>query len=701
MTLQPGAMTAFVQEARELLAAMETLLLQMEIDGVDKNGIDAVFRAVHTIKGSAAIFELEHIVSFTHLTESVLDRVRNGSCEMDDTLRTLLIECSDYVSSLIDAIDRGDGTVPDDVRREQLDNRLGTYLVAVSDQYQDGVARHGKQKKKKASANRYQKTGIKAQSMYWHISLRLNQRIFYDGINPIGFIQHLATLGSIIALRVVDQDLPVPQEMDPELCYLGFEIVMATDARKKALHDIFELIEEDITLAIIAPHSDIGAYRAVVDNFNDSKAGMLLLADMHVLNQQECSVLANVIDAQSHPEKQEGHIQRDVVEQQFIKIDVAQLDYLIDVVGELVIAGATASLVAKIKRDQQFQEMTRTISDLVEKIRDTALVFRMVKIHDIFQRVPRLIRETARELDKEIDLVMTGDETELDKSMMEKISIPLMHLVRNAIDHGIEKPEIRRAQGKPAKGKISLHAKNESGSIVIEISDDGKGIDYQKVLDQAVKQGIYPEGYVLSDAEAQQLIFMPGFSTAEEITEISGRGVGMDVVKRQIEQLHGNIVIQSTQGRGTSIRLRLPMTLAIISGFQVIVGDMVFVVPLDVAVECINLGHYAVSNHIVTLRGEPLTFIDMRALFDMPLREMERKNVLVVQYAGHRIGLLVDELQGECQAVVKPLSKLFVKMRGFSGSAVLGDGRIALILDVAHLVDYARQAEQDALIKSE
>jgi two-component system chemotaxis sensor kinase CheA len=274
-------------------------------------------------------------------------------------------------------------------------------------------------------------------------------------------------------------------------------------------------------------------------------------------------------------------------------------------------------------------------------------------------------------------------------------------LVRNAIDHGIEKPEIRRAQGKPAKGRISLHAKNESGSIVIEISDDGKGIDYQRVLDQAIKQGIYPEGYVLSEAEAQQLIFMAGFSTAEEITEISGRGVGMDVVKRQIEQLHGNIMIQSTQGRGTSIRMRLPMTLASISGFQVIVGDMVFVVPLDVAVECINLGHYAVSNHIVTLRGEPLTFIDMRALFDMPLREMERKNVLVVQYAGHRIGLLVDELQGECQAVVKPLSKLFVKMRGFSGSAVLGDGRIALILDVAHLVDYARQAEQDALIKSE
>lgn len=446
---------------------------------------------------------------------------------------------------------------------------------------------------------------------------------------------------------------------------------------------------------------------------------MQLLLHMHVLDGQELALLAGTDQTQelqiagrnrdalmgvgaqvSGQPRTLASVQRDLSENQFIRIEVDKLDALIDLVGELVIAGATVSLVAKIKRDQRYQEMTQAVTELVEKIRDTALTFRMVKINEVFQRFPRVIREIARELGKDVDLVITGEETEVDKSMMEKISNPLMHLVRNAIDHGIESTADRLANGKDKKGTITLHARNESGSIVIEISDDGRGIDPHKVLAKAIEQGLAQDGDVLAPADILNLIFAPGFSTADKITAISGRGVGMDVVKRNIDQLQGKVTIHSVEGKGTTMRIRLPLTLAIISGFQVIVGDMVFVLPLEMVVECINVGHYPVSNHIVTLRGEALPFINLRTLFDLPDRNMARKNMLVVQYAEHRIGLLVDELQGECQAVVKPLNKLFVKMKGLSGSAILGDGRIALILDVAHLVEYARQGEHAALAAS-
>jgi len=422
-----------------------------------------------------------------------------------------------------------------------------------------------------------------------------------------------------------------------------------------------------------------------------------------VVSQEAMSAL--LPEAPSAPLRSRFGEEKKSVEQKFIKIEVSKLDQLIDLVGELVIAGAGASLVAKQKKDQRFDEATQTISGLVEQIRDAALTLRMVQINEVFQRFPRVVRDMSREIGKNIELIVTGAETELDKSMVEKISDPLVHIVRNAMDHGIESAAERLAAGKPEIGVLRLNATHESGSVVIEVFDDGRGLDKEKILRKAIAQGLIEADATPSDNDIFRLTFEPGFSTAEKVTALSGRGVGMDVVKRNIDSLHGEVDIFSNHGQGTMVRIRLPLTLAIIAGFQVVVGGAVFVIPLDLVVECINLSVHQVYQNVVTLRDEPLPFIPLRELFDLPYKESARKSLVVVQYGRLRAGLLVDNLLGECQAVIKPLGKLFSKVKGLSGSTILGDGRVALILDVAHLIAQSGKVEQarawDAEVRSD
>jgi len=388
-------------------------------------------------------------------------------------------------------------------------------------------------------------------------------------------------------------------------------------------------------------------------------------------------------------------------EQKFIKIEAARLDQLIDLVGELVIAGAGARLIARRRKDSQFEEATQIIDTLMEQIRDAALTLRMVQINEVFQRFPRVVRDISHELGKDIELVMSGADTELDKSMIERIADPLMHLVRNAIDHGIEAPAEREAAGKPARATLRLNATHESGSVVIEVLDDGRGMDRERILATAIEHGLASADSDLSDNDVYRFIFEPGFSTARAVTELSGRGVGMDVVKRNIDALHGEVDIDTQPGQGMVVRVRLPLTLAIISGFQVVVGNAVFVIPLDMVVECIDMPLQSSGNHIVNVRDEPLPFVNLSELFDLPAGDRSRNSLVVVQYGPQRAGLLVDGLLGECQAVIKPLGKLFSKVKGLSGSTILGDGRVALIIDIPHLVHVAQQQEHGAAMASQ
>lgn len=728
-----AARDALVQEARELLAAMETALLQIESDGPSRDAINALFRAAHTIKGSAGLFAFDGIVSFTHLLENVLDKVRNGILALDEAMMSLLLDCGDHISDLVDAIaEFKEEQDPDPVRRAELEASLNRLLERSEN---DNIA--------SASPGNVQtpgpvgtplidvtRDGVPVANPYWHLSLRFHRDLLRDGLDPISFLNYLQTVGRIAYARVLDTGIPESDEMDAELCYLGFEIGLDSTAERTRIESVFEFVRDDSEICILSPHATVDDYRRWLQRMPDQDALGPVLVDLQVLSLQEWQQMfsdldqANSTDANLQPRDGTAHHATDLpmasepdlvtpvssplssdrrpkgadgkktAEQKFVKIEVSKLDQLIDLVGELVIAGAGASLVAKRRKDPHFDEATQLMSGLVEQIRDVALTMRMVQINEVFQRFPRLVRDMSREIGKDIELLITGADTELDKSMVDKIADPLMHIVRNAMDHGIEEATVRRAAGKSGTGMVRLNATHESGSVIIEVLDDGRGLDREKIFRKAVQQGLMAADATPSEKDIFRLIFEPGFSTADTVTSLSGRGVGMDVVKRNVDALRGEIDMFSDPGQGTMVRIRLPLTLAIISGFQIVVGGAVFVVPLELVVECINLSMHQVHHHVVTLRGEPLPFIPLRELFDLPQRDSPRKSLVIVQYGRMRAGLLVDQLLGECQAVIKPLGKLFSKVKGLSGSTILGDGRVALILDVPHLIAYSEKMEQ-------
>jgi len=732
-----AARDALVQEARELLVAMEAALLQIESDGASRDAINAIFRAAHTIKGSAGLFAFDSIVSFTHLLENVLEKVRNGIVKLDDGMMSLLLNCGDYMGELVDAIaERKEDQDPDPVRRAELEARLNGYLEQAAQPQPDNIVA-ATVASATAVAAAVSNTADAADAPIavaedgenagavanpnWHLSLRFSPDVLRDGLDPLSFLRYLLTMGSMVYAHVIDLAIPAADDMDAELCYLGFEIGFASTAGREEIDSVFEFVREGSDIVILAPHSQLTVYGHWLQGLPERaevalhllQSGALTAAEWRqlqldvaeaddlVTTEKRPGVVPSQIRAAIPALRQRGGEEKKSHEQKFIKIEVSKLDQLIDLVGELVIAGAGASLVAKRKKDQRFEEATQVISGLVEQIRDAALTLRMVQINEVFQRFPRVVRDMSREIGKNIELIVTGADTELDKSMVEKISDPLMHIVRNAMDHGIESAEARREAGKPEIGVLRLNATHESGSVVIDVFDDGRGLDKERILRKAVQQGLVTPDAGLSEREIFRLIFEPGFSTAEQVTSLSGRGVGMDVVKRNIDALQGEVEIYSNPGQGTMVRIRLPLTLAIIAGFQVVVGGAVFVIPLDLVVECINLSSHQVHNNVVTLRDEPLPFIPLRELFDLPQRESSRKSLVIVQYGPLRAGLLVDNLLGECQAVIKPLGKLFSKVKGLSGSTILGDGRVALILDVPHLIAHTGRMEQAEVRRAE
>ncbi|WP_050477367.1 chemotaxis protein CheA [Herbaspirillum rhizosphaerae] len=746
-----AARDALVQEARELLVAMEAALLQIESEGPSKDAINAIFRAAHTIKGSAGLFAFDSIVSFTHVLESVLDKVRNGILKLDDAMMSLLLNCGDYMGDLVDAIEQSkEAEEPDLARRSELEAALNKHLEEVAAVEAANAANAINAPVIDATGLTETVAAVTAAATalagsaqhaggdpsdsepavanpHWHLSLRFSPDVLRDGLDPLSFLRYLLTLGRSVYAHTIEYNIPTADEMNPEVCYIGFEIGFDSNADRHAIESVFEFVREDSDINIFAPHCSLTHYRHWLARTADRDHLMRLLLQSGALTDAECESLNSEPVAGAHAvrgevlvsaaktgafelaphavaggaARQRSGDDKKGQEQKFIKIEVSKLDQLIDLVGELVIAGAGASLVAKRKKDQRFEEATQLISGLVEQIRDAALTLRMVQINEVFQRFPRVVRDISREMGKEIELIVTGADTELDKSMVEKISDPLMHIVRNAMDHGIEAADIRRAMGKPEAGVLRLNATHESGSVVIEVFDDGRGLDKDRILRKAMQQGLIAADANLSEKDIFRLIFEPGFSTAEQVTALSGRGVGMDVVKRNIDSLHGEVDIFSNPGQGTMVRIRLPLTLAIIAGFQVVVGGAVFVIPLDLVVECINLSAHQVHENVVTLRGEPLPFIPLRELFDLPYQESPRKSLVIVQYGQMRAGLLVDNLLGECQAVIKPLGKLFSKVKGLSGSTILGDGRVALILDVPHLIAHTGQMEQANIRRSE
>lgn len=699
----------FIVEARELLQDMETALLRLENESDDGDILGAIFRAAHTIKGSAGLFGLTSIVGFTHIVEDVLDRLRDGAFPVEGSLVALLLASADHMLELVEVV-ANQGNMLDaaaKAREADLTQRLLRYrassvvtTAAPLNSHTEAITTAG---------------GVASE--LWHISLRFGRDVYRNGMDPLSFLRYLNTLGRIEHIITLADAMPDLDNVDPESCYLGFEIDFASEASRASIVEVFDFVRDDCEIHVLAPHSQIYEYQQLIEALPEgperlgdilTRCGALTPLELQsALDVQRDGVaksesmarplgeilieqhFVEPVVVQSALDKQTGSRAKKHNESHFVRVEADKLDELINLVGELVIAAAGTQLLARGAANAPLMESAASVSDLVEEILDGALQLRMVPIGESFNRFRRVVRDVSQELGKDIDLLISGAETELDKTVVEKIGDPLMHLLRNAMDHGIEAPAVRVAAGKPAKGTLRLNAFHDSGSIVLDIIDDGTGLNRERILQKAVERGLISPTANPSDAEVYNLIFEAGFSTAEVVTNLSGRGVGMDVVKRNITLLRGSIDINSQPGHGTHIRIRLPLTLAIIHGFQVGVGPSSYVIALDMVQECLELGdgdrHHARNRGHLDLRDEVLPLVWLRDYFSHGGNTAGRENVVVVRYGEQKAGLVVDALYGELQTVIKPLGPLFNGLHGISGSTILGSGVVALILDIPAL----------------
>ena len=735
------ALQTFISESRELLDNMEQALLRIEQAPQDSDLVNAIFRAAHTIKGSAGLFGIDHLVVFTHSAENLLDKLRAAELQITRELVALLLEVCDHIGTLIELVAHNQ-TPGSEVHQHSQTLMERIQLSAHTCASANNAAAPAPAAVAPHPAPPLSATDC-ATTSHWHISLRFGPQVLRDGMDPVAFLQYLGTLGQIIHIVTLSDAIPSPEEMNPEDCYLGFEICYDSQADQAAIENVFEFVRHDAHIRILPPHSPLADYFSGHDGSAEAlRQYSQRLVECASLTRTEAeaylraqsgtqaspapptaittateaptaappaSSTSTAILAPARPK--EGKSSPDAG---LIRVNAQTLDEHINLVGELIIASASVNLHALKSGDTALLEAASVMNRLVENVRDSALQLRMVQIGATFNKFQRVVRDVSKEIGKDIALEISGAETELDKTVVEKISDPLTHLVRNSIDHGIEPADVRLARGKPAQGTLRLHAYHESGSIVIEVSDDGGGLPKERILAKAIERGLVKPEQTLSDNEIHQLIFEPGFSTADQVNNLSGRGVGMDVVWRNITALRGSTEIDSTEGVGTTIRIRLPLTLAIIDGFLVGVGGSSFVIPLDMLDECVELTteemQAAQGRDQLNLRGELLPFIRLKQLFaiaDTPppvpseqdlsnldpelaflLQPVLRENVVVVNCAGRRAGLVVDTLQGEHQTVIRPLGAVFQGIAGISGFTILGTGRVALIIDVPSLVQY-------------
>jgi len=712
------ALQTFFAESRALLLDMEDALLRLEDTPADADALNAVFRAAHTIKGSAGLFGLGAIVAFTHEAESVLDLARDGRLPVNEQMCGLLLECKDHIALLVNQAESG-AEIGDDARQQgevlvgrllrlhgRMDAAPGSALATLPSPIAEPLPRGAETH----------------EGDCWHISLRFDPEVLRHGMDPASFIRYLGSFGRVVRIAAVQDALPPLAQLDPECCHLGFEIQYRSDCDKSAIEAAFEFVREDCQLRILPPGSRVADYVRLIQELPENKLRLGdLLVSCGALTQRE---LAGALQGQGQPDalvrpplgqilvsdqvvqpevvaaaltKQSEVRARQSQEAALIRVHADKLDALINQVGELVIAGAGVGLLAQRNKDSAMQEAMSSMSRLIEEVRDGAMRLRMVEIGETFNRFRRVVRDVSKELSKDIELVINGAETELDKSVVERLGDPLTHLVRNAMDHGIEPADVRAAHGKPVSATIELRAYHDAGHIVVEVCDDGGGLNRERILAKAVQRGLISADAQLADAEVWNLIFEPGFSTAAKVSNLSGRGVGMDVVKRGIEALRGSVEIDSVAQEGTTIRIRLPLTLAIIDGFLMRVAAVHQVVPLDTVLECVEIGaELPPGQDYFDLRGEVLPLLRLREHFALQGQVGRRQNVVVVKALGRKAGLVVDELKGEFQAVIKPLGELFAAVRGLTGSTILGSGEVALVLDVPGLLDSAQRASPSA-----
>ncbi|MDD2499787.1 MAG: chemotaxis protein CheA [Geobacter sp.] len=702
---QEQHIATYREEASELLAELETSLLELEDNPQDNDLINRVFRAMHTIKGSGAMFGFDDIARFTHEVETVFDQVRNGKMQVTRCLLDLTLQARDQITAMLDA--SAGGPPADEVNGQRIIDGLQQLLPQVTQLKAEPVVTSTPQPSETESVRTYR------------IRFKPLPEIMLGGTNPISLLNELRDLGSCEVMAHLDA-IPTLEQLTPEHCYFYWDAVLTSSRGIEAIKDVFIFVEDDCDLKIDliddgnAPDADAG-YKKLGDILVER--GDLSPVEMQkILSMQkrfgEILVEQGLVPA--------SKVQSALIEQQQVKqarqerttaapaaaeaalsirVPAERLDHLVNLVGELVTVQAHLTQIAGNRHDNEISAVAEEVERLISELRDTTLNMRMLPIGSTFSKFKRLVRDLSAELGKEIDLETTGADTELDKTVIEKLNDPLVHLIRNSIDHGVEMPEVRKAAGKPAKGIVHLAAEHSGDSVLVTIRDDGAGLDKERIRAKAIERGLITASTELTDKETYNLIFAPGFSTAQKVTSVSGRGVGMDVVKKAIEALRGTIDIASEQGKGSIITLRIPLTLAIIETLLVRIDQSYFVLPLTMVEECIELTRADVEathgRHLAHVRGELTPYINLRDEFEIATNQPEIEQIVILSVNGKRIGFVVDDVVGEHQTVIKTLGKLYRDVRGISGATILGDGTVALILDPGLLVQSVAMIEQE------
>lgn len=670
----------FKVEAYELLAELETSLLELEENPEDIEMIGRVFRAMHTIKGSGAMFGFDGIAAFTHNIENVFDLVREGKISVDSELINLTLSARDHIKEMLDL----DGTdaIADEEREKSITAALFRMLPET-----ESSGRSETERSVTETPAHEKKT--------YRVRFKPVPEIFSGGTNPVLLLNELREMGEC-SVTAYNADLPMLQDMNPESCYIFWDVVLTTDQDKNAIKDVFIFVEDDCELHIEEIDDDeaekrlgeILVKRGAVDaeDLNDALASQNRLGEILVEQKGVSRAAVNAaLKEQEQVRKKAAH-KKEAAAASSIRVSAEKLDQLVDLVGELVTVQASLSQKAGTLPDPDLVTIAEEVERLTSGLRDNAMSIRMLQIGTTFSNFKRLVRDLSNELGKQIELTTAGGETELDKTVIERLKDPLVHIIRNSLDHGIEAPAERAAVGKPETGTIHLSARHSGANVLIEIKDDGRGLSSEKIRAKAESQGIVTPDEELKRQEIYNLIFAPGFSTAETVTDVSGRGVGMDVVKRSIEELRGSIEIDSKEGSGTTITLRLPLTLAIIDGLLVTIGSGHFVLPLSSVEECVELTRkdsgIDKERHILNVRGEIVPYIPLRDEYGIDGGHPDVEQVVIMETNGKRVGFVVDEVIGGHQTVIKNLSSVFKEARDISGATILGDGSVALIVDV-------------------
>lgn len=628
---------SFRNESADLVVQLEDALMNIEDGNHSQDVINSAFRAMHTLKGSGSMFGFEKVAEFTHHFETAFDKVRSGEVEITEDFTDVCFKALDYIKEML--------------MDSYNDDKASGIIAELEKSVGPPSSSNG------ASTNTGQKTAGQPEDSSGQT--RTYEIVFYPHKDTMRFggkleliLDELRELGEA-DISFLDDKLPSFEKMDPEATYMGWRVILKTEAMRDDIDTVFMFHEDDSELSI----------KELANRKEDPKPG---------------TDTAQTTGASSPVNTT-------------IRIPSERLDAMMDQVGELVIAQSRLAEISDKHNDAELRSVAEDIERLVMELRDQTLGVRMLPIAMLFSKFKRVVRDLSKDLDKSVELITEGEDTEVDKSFIDKLNDPIVHLIRNSLDHGIEDSMTREMSDKDAKGKIHLSASQAGGEILITIQDDGKGLNTEKIKEKAIENGLISEGQDLSETEIHNLIFEPGFSTAQQVSSVSGRGVGMDVVRSTIEEMRGKIDVKSVAGKGSTFTLRLPLTLAIIEGYHIQVGNEVFVMPLEIVEECVELSKeddkQSEGRSLISIRDEFVPFVRLHDYFGFDYPDNIERRVVVVNVKGKRTGLVVDHIFGQRQTVIKPLTKLHKDISGLAGATILGDGRVALILDVSSLLD--------------